>query len=125
MQEVIFQDLGLIDYKKAWDYQEWLHKELVDRKLKRRESERRGESEKVGKWEREKMARREVAENNLEIIENSGHSASLHASSSPTFSPAHFLLFCEHPHVYTLGKSGKPSHLLINENELKQNRADF
>ncbi|MCL4138396.1 UNVERIFIED_CONTAM: hypothetical protein GTU68_040522, partial [Idotea baltica] len=26
----------------------------------------------------------------------------------------HHLLFCEHPHVYTLGKSGKDSHLLIN-----------
>lgn len=25
------------------------------------------------------------------------------------------LLFCEHPHVYTLGKSGKESHLLIDE----------
>ena len=27
----------------------------------------------------------------------------------------HHLLFCEHPHVYTLGKSGKPEHLLIDE----------
>jgi lipoyl(octanoyl) transferase len=26
----------------------------------------------------------------------------------------HHLLFCEHPHVYTLGKSGKPEHLLID-----------
>ena len=28
------------------------------------------------------------------------------------------LLMCEHPHVYTLGKSGKRDHLLIAENEL-------
>ena len=26
-----------------------------------------------------------------------------------------YLLFCEHPHVYTLGKSGHESHLLIND----------
>lgn len=29
----------------------------------------------------------------------------------------HHLLFCEHPHVYTLGKSGKEEHLLVDENE--------
>ncbi len=36
-----------------------------------------------------------------------------------------FLLFCEHPHVYTLGKSGKDSHLLINEDLLKAKGAEF
>lgn len=35
------------------------------------------------------------------------------------------LLFCEHPHVYTLGKSGSLSHLLINEKELKERNATF
>ncbi|MGB0166137.1 MAG: lipoyl(octanoyl) transferase LipB [Luteibaculum sp.] len=29
------------------------------------------------------------------------------------------LIFCEHPHVYTLGKSGKPEHLLLSPEELK------
>lgn len=29
-----------------------------------------------------------------------------------------FLLFCEHPHVYTLGKSGNEDHLLIKKEEL-------
>lgn len=28
---------------------------------------------------------------------------------------SHELLFVEHPHVYTLGKSGKPEHLLLDE----------
>lgn len=28
------------------------------------------------------------------------------------------LIFCEHPHVYTLGKSGKREHLLISEERL-------
>ena len=33
----------------------------------------------------------------------------------------HYLLFCEHPHVYTLGKSGSSEHLLINQHgRLKQ-----
>ncbi len=36
-----------------------------------------------------------------------------------------YLLFVEHPHVYTLGKSGKDEHLLINETELKQNNATY
>ena len=35
------------------------------------------------------------------------------------------LLFCEHPHVYTLGKSGKESHLLLNNEELKEKNAAF
>jgi lipoyl(octanoyl) transferase len=30
------------------------------------------------------------------------------------------LLFCEHPPVYTLGKSGKLEHLLVDESELAQ-----
>lgn len=37
----------------------------------------------------------------------------------------HSLLFCEHPHVYTLGKSGKPEHLLANEARLQQMGATF
>ena len=38
---------------------------------------------------------------------------------------ANHLLFVEHPHVYTLGKSGDLSHLLINEEQLKQKNASF
>lgn len=30
----------------------------------------------------------------------------------------HHLLFCEHPPVYTLGKSGKEEHILISKDEL-------
>lgn len=36
-----------------------------------------------------------------------------------------FLLFCEHPHVYTLGKSGSENNLLVNEEFLKQKGASF
>jgi lipoyl(octanoyl) transferase len=34
-----------------------------------------------------------------------------------------FLIFVEHPHVYTLGKSGKPENLLLNEHQLKKKGA--
>lgn len=36
-----------------------------------------------------------------------------------------FLLFCEHPHVYTLGRSGSKEHLLINEKGLEENEAVY
>ncbi|MGB6267814.1 MAG: lipoyl(octanoyl) transferase LipB [Olleya sp.] len=36
-----------------------------------------------------------------------------------------FFLFVEHPHVYTLGKSGDLSNLLLDENQLKEKGATF
>ena len=45
-------------------------------------------------------------------------------SEDPLPTP-NFLLFCEHPHVYTLGKSGKESNLLINEEFLKSKGASL
>ena len=82
MVSVIVQDLGLIDYKKAWDLQEEIFAKTIALKIARRN----GESE-------------ELTENHL--------------------------LFCEHPHVYTLGKSGKENHLLLNEASLESNHATF
>ena len=35
------------------------------------------------------------------------------------------LIFVEHPHVYTLGKSGKPENLLLNEAALRDREATF
>ncbi len=37
----------------------------------------------------------------------------------------HYLLFVEHPHVYTLGKSGKDQNLLVDEKFLAQKGAQF
>lgn len=86
MEKVIFQDLGRISYKTAWDYQQKLLRELVDRKLKNRHLE----------------------------------------EGNPDFSPyEHYLLFCDHPHVYTLGKSGSIDHLLLNEKELAKKEIEF
>lgn len=36
-----------------------------------------------------------------------------------------YLLIVEHPHVYTLGKSGDPKNLLLSESELKQRNIDY
>jgi len=36
-----------------------------------------------------------------------------------------YLIFVEHPHVYTLGKSGKPEHLLLGDAELKEKGATY
>jgi lipoyl(octanoyl) transferase len=36
-----------------------------------------------------------------------------------------YLLFCEHPHVITLGKSGKQSNLLLNQKQLSDNGVEF
>ena len=36
-----------------------------------------------------------------------------------------YLLFCEHPDVYTLGKSGDKNNLLLNEEVLKKEGIDF
>jgi lipoyl(octanoyl) transferase len=37
----------------------------------------------------------------------------------------HHFLFCEHPPVYTLGKSGKMEHLLLSETELTERGYSF
>lgn len=83
-KKVQYQELGLIDYQQAWDYQEKLFLESLSIKTANRQ---RSEAEQV---------------------------------STPNY-----LLFCEHPHVYTLGKSGKLDHLLLNEVELAEKDARF
>lgn len=82
LPEVHFRDLGLIDYKEAWDLQEVLFNETIQKKIRIRNGE--------------------------EDLKTENH-----------------LLFCEHPHVYTLGKSGSESNLLLNETELAENDATY
>lgn len=78
-KEIEFQDLGLIDYQKAWDYQEERFNKLVEFKRN---------------------------PNSKEL-------------------PERYLLFCEHPHVYTLGKSGDENNLLIRQDFLKKINATY
>jgi len=80
--KVILEDLGVIDYKKAWDYQEKLFKSTVDLKIEIRRNE-------------------------------------------TTEQTKNYLLFCEHPHVYTLGKSGDQSNLLLSEDRLDEINATY
>lgn len=42
-----------------------------------------------------------------------------------TLETQNYFLFVEHPHVYTLGKSGDLSHLLLNEKQLSEKGATF
>tara|TARA_B100000927_G_scaffold242515_1_gene204258 strand:- start:545 stop:1243 length:699 start_codon:yes stop_codon:yes gene_type:complete len=81
-KQVKFIDLGVMDYKDAWDYQQNLFDEIVEIKKKNRKN------------------------------------------NSKSITPNYFLLV-EHPNVYTLGKSGNISNLLINENQLKSKNASF
>ena len=46
------------------------------------------------------------------------------SGAAPVPTPNHLLL-CEHPHTYTLGKSGKPEHLLLDDKALDAHGASF
>ena len=76
------RDLGLKDYKQAWDYQEQLFKSIVDVKVQNRREDTQVET-------------------------------------------PNYFLFVEHPHVYTLGKSGDASNMLLNERQLDEKGARF
>ena len=47
------------------------------------------------------------------------------ASPEEQCATPNYLLFCSHPHVYTLGKSGHEEHLLLNEEGLKAKGATY
>ncbi|KUG13678.1 lipoyl(octanoyl) transferase [Elizabethkingia sp. HvH-WGS333] len=81
---VIFQELGVLDYQSAWDYQEKLLKSNIDIKINNRQLQPEDTTE---------------TENHL--------------------------LFVEHPHVYTLGKSGHEENMLANNDMLKEIDATY
>lgn len=81
---VIFQELGILDYQSAWDYQEKLLKTNIDIKINNRQLQPEDTTE---------------TENHL--------------------------LFVEHPHVYTLGKSGHEENMLANNDMLKEIDATY
>jgi lipoyl(octanoyl) transferase len=83
-QQINVNDLGLIEYQQAWDYQEKLLQENVRIKLEASRST-----------------------DNFQLKTNN------------------YLLFCEHPPVYTLGKSGHIENLLINEQQLQEKAISF
>jgi lipoyl(octanoyl) transferase len=95
-QQVIFRDLGKMDYKEAWDYQERLLQENIRKKSGVLSSESGVRSQDSG-----------VDEENFEK------------------GTQNYLLFVEHPPVYTLGKSGNIENVLLDENELAEKGIQF
>jgi lipoyl(octanoyl) transferase len=83
-KNIIFKDLGMMDYKACWEYQEELFNSIVEQKIKNRDLP---EEKRI-----------------------------------PT---KNYLLFVEHPHVYTLGKSGDEKNLLVNDSQLQQKNATY
>lgn len=59
-------------------------------------------------------------------LQESEHARIL-AEKSTQLNPSNIgtLIFCEHPHVFTLGKSGEVDNLLINEDFLKRINATY
>jgi lipoyl(octanoyl) transferase len=49
----------------------------------------------------------------------------LNRASQEVVETKSYLLFCQHPHVYTLGKSGDKKNLLLNKGSLKKSGSDF
>jgi lipoyl(octanoyl) transferase len=92
-QPVIFRDLGIMDYKSAWDYQESLLQENVK----------------------------------VKSIVNSQESIVTNPLTTNDYqlSTQHYLLFVEHPPVFTLGKSGNINNVLLSEERLKANGIEF
>jgi lipoyl(octanoyl) transferase len=48
-----------------------------------------------------------------------------HKIAPDSETPSQYLLFCEHPHVYTLGKSGNEGNLLIHDEFLRKIGATY
>lgn len=82
-KDVVFTDLGAIDFKEAWDFQTALFEKTLAIKTGNR---------------------------------------SLEGEQLPT---DNHLIFCQHPHVYTLGKSGKETNLLLDEQALRAANATY
>lgn len=97
-QPIIFRDLGQMDYKTAWDFQERLLQENVKIKSRIRSLETEGVSASAGM--------------ELTDVQEAG-------------STTNYLLFVEHPPVYTLGKSGNIENVLLSEENLKARGIEF
>ncbi len=96
MPRVIFEDLGNKPYKETWDYQESLLKQNVDKKTALRQ---------------------------LQTAEDDPDSPFMIHHSQ--FTTTNWLLFVEHPPVYTLGKNGNEDNVLLSHEQLKWNGIEF
>ena len=60
-----------------------------------------------------------------EVVGRKLQNRALQKDGQPEIPQYHYLLFCEHPPVYTLGKSGSTDHLLLSEAALKNQGFEF
>lgn len=74
-------------------------------------------------WERQESIFADTVKLKLQIRESLANESA--GPPKKEIITPNFLVFCEHPNVYTLGKSGKPEHLLLDEQGLKDKHADF
>ncbi|HEX8356001.1 MAG TPA: lipoyl(octanoyl) transferase LipB [Segetibacter sp.] len=124
-QTVVFRDLGQDrPYKEIWDLQEHILQQNVQIKANNRTAAESGNAQPaVLNIERDKLSA------NLHepgIGNQNGLQQAAPNPTSPVFvSTTNHLLFVEHTPVYTLGKSGDISHVLISEEELKKKGIEF
>jgi len=123
MQKLLFEDLGLMDYQEAWDYQETLLLRNVEAKKAR-----------AGLSQTTLSASTDVGAGipvGAEALPGSPllSPEKADAQNDPAVSPApdttHHLLYVEHPPVYTLGKSGNIQHVLLDEAERAKRNIRF
>jgi lipoyl(octanoyl) transferase len=109
MEKVVFKDLGTMNYRSAWDYQELLLEENVAIKSALRDNE--------------KLQPAPV------LLAANGQRSTANAQRFPVngqrLSTTHHLLFVEHPPVYTLGKSGHADNILISDEEREKKSIEF
>jgi lipoyl(octanoyl) transferase len=75
-------------------------------------------------WERQETIFAETVKLKTEIRNRQALVAAGDETAEDTLTP-NYLILCEHPHVYTLGKSGKAEHLLLDEAGLKEKNAVY
>lgn len=100
MQEVLFRDMGKMDYRSAWDFQEMLLQQNVSIKTEARIASSHQQSD------------NHLNEQNDRLL-NSKQST------------VNYLLLLEHPPVYTLGKSGKEENMLITGQQMLEKGIEF
>jgi lipoyl(octanoyl) transferase len=135
MQKVIFRDLDKMGYQQAWDYQEALLQENVRIKSELRllaERVRSGEQVQLavgGEGEPATGGETELAAGGgAELVTADEGSPVAHRGTPAVASDlrtTNYLLFVEHPPVYTLGKSGHPENVLIDDERMREKGVEF
>jgi len=105
-QTVTYKDLGKVSYKQAWDYQEELLQVNVKVKSVMHSHQK------------------SVSDTAFNMFQESNNIAQNIAGGAFT-DTTNYLLLCEHPPVYTLGKSGDAGNILISEEEMLKRNIEF